>query len=200
MCLVIEPGRPGDAPAAAKLILETDVELFRLYGGSDLGLWEEIAKWEWLGPCGIYSHTMSHVARLDGEVVGVLVSYSARRFAEIKWSLECSRAHVEASRFAQLDAIRPLTNFLFPALPTDAYYVQNVVTDPRVRRRKLGRQFMESAFARGRAEGCRTCHLDVDSSTPAVLFYKELGLRVLVKTELPDLPSVPPHYRMIIDL
>src|SRR5262245_26842216 len=117
MRLVIEPGRPDDAPAAAKLITETDVELFRLYGGGDLGPWEEIANWEWRGLCGIYSHTMSHVARLDGEVVGVLVSYSARRFAGIDWSLGCSRAHVEGSRWAQLDAVRPLTNFLFPALP-----------------------------------------------------------------------------------
>lgn len=200
MCLVIEPGRPDDASAAAKLITATDVELFRLYGGGDPGLWEEIAAWEWRGERGIYSHSMSHVARLDGEVVGVLVSYSARRFAEIDWSLGCSRPHVEASRWAQLDAIRPLTNFLFPALPNDAYYVQNVATHPRARGRGLGRRLMEVAFARGRAEGCRACHLDVDSSTRAVLFYEHLGLRVVVRTEVPALVGVPPHYRMAVDL
>src|SRR5262245_31106027 len=97
MSLVIEPGRPDDAPAAAKLITDTDVELFRLYGGGDLGLWEAITAWEWRGERGIYSHTMSHVARLDGEVVGVLVSYSAQRFAALDWSLGGSRPHFEAA-------------------------------------------------------------------------------------------------------
>src|SRR5262249_15266991 len=106
----------------------------------------------------------------------------------------------EASRWAPLDAIRPLTTFLFPALPKDAYYIQNVVTHATARGRGLGRRFMELAFARGRAEGCRTCHLDVDSSTPAARFYEHVGLRVIVRTEVPGLPEVPPHYRMAIDV
>jgi ribosomal protein S18 acetylase RimI-like enzyme len=200
MTLVIEPGRREDAPVAAKLTAETDVELFRRYGGGDLSLWTTIAEWEWRGEEGIYSHTMSQVARLDGALVGLLVSYSPERDARIDWALGCSRPHIEASRWAQLNAERPLAAFLFPAIPKDAYYIQNVVTAPEAQGMGLGRRFMELAFAQGRVEGCRTCHLDVDGSTPAVQFYEYLGLRVLVKTEVLGLPGVHAHYRMAIDL
>jgi ribosomal protein S18 acetylase RimI-like enzyme len=200
MTLVIEPGRPEDAPVAAKLIAATDVELFSRYGGGDLSLWTDIAAREWRGADGIYSHTMSRVARLDGALVGLLVSYAPQRAARIDWTLGCSRPHIEPSRWAQLNAVRPSAAFLFPTVPQDAYYIQNVVTDAPARGMGLGRRFMELALAQGRAEGCRTCHLDVDGSTPAVPFYEHLGLRVLVKTEVLGLPGVHAHYRMVIDL
>ena len=200
MCLVIEPGRPDDAPAAARLIADTDVELFSLYGGGDLSLGVEISEWEWREERGIYSHTMSQVARLDGDLVGLLISCSSQRDVAIDWTLGCSRAQLAPDRWVQLDAVRPLAAFLFPALPKDAYYVQNVVTHPKARGRGLGRRFMELAFAQGRAEGCRSCHLDVDGSTPAVQFYEHLGLRVVVKTEVLGIPGVHAHYRMVIDL
>ena len=200
MCFVIEPGHPDDAPAAARLIAETDVALFTFCGGGDLGVWVELSEWEWLQEHGVYCWAMSHVARLDGQLVGLLVSYSSREHASIDWSFGGARRHLSPECWGRVAAAQRLVPFLFPSIPEDAYYVQNLATQSSVRRRGLGRRLMELAFDRGRAAGCRSCHLDVDSSTPAVQFYELLGMRVLVRTEVPDIPNVATHFRMVIDL
>jgi ribosomal protein S18 acetylase RimI-like enzyme len=200
MCLLIEAGRPDDAPAAARLIAETDVALFTFCGGGDLGVWVELSEWEWLQEHGVYCWSMGHVVRLDGRLVGLLVSYSSRQHASIDWSFGGARTHLSPERWGRVAAAHRLVPFLFPSIPEDAYYVQNLATLPSVRGRGLGRRLMELAFDRGRAAGCRSCHLDVDGSTPAVQFYQCLGMRVLVKTEVPDIPGVHAHFRMVIDL
>jgi ribosomal protein S18 acetylase RimI-like enzyme len=198
----IEPGRPEDAAAASRLLFETDPVLFGLYGSGDRDLWREVAGWEWRSETGIYSHTMSHVARVGGEVVGLLVSYTPRRDALTDWSLGASRAHIDPGRWRRMEEVRSLSAFLFPAIPGDAYYVQNVVTDQGVRRRGLGRRLMELAFGLGREEGCRACHLDVGSDNPAVQFYRNLGMSVEVETAVPALMrhGIPRHYRMVVSL
>jgi ribosomal protein S18 acetylase RimI-like enzyme len=200
--LTIEVGRPEDGAGAAEMIADTDRDLFSYCGGGDLRLWVEVAEWEWREERGIYSHKMSRVARLDGGIVGLLIGYSSRRHAEIDWSFGSSRAHMTPDRWGRVTTAYPLAAFLFPAIPPDAYYVQNIVTHPSVRGGglRVGRRLMELAFEQGRAEGCKSCHLDVDGSTPAVKFYEHLGLRVLVKTEVPDIPGVSVHYRMVCDL
>ena len=182
------------------MIAETDADLFRYYTDGDLDLWAEVSECEWRAQNGIYSHTMSHVIRRQGQVVGLLVAYSFRRNAAIDWSLGSSRARLGSARLSRIDLVRSSATFLFPSLPVDAFYVQNVATHPSARGSGLGRRLMERAFELGRAEGCRTCHLDVDSSTPAVQFYEHLGLGVLVRTEVPSIPSVRAHYRMVIEL
>jgi ribosomal protein S18 acetylase RimI-like enzyme len=197
--LVIERGRPEDAPAAARLIADTDVELFTLFGGGNLGPWLELSEHEWRADRGVYDYSTSQVARLDGKLVGLLISYSSKWHLPIDWTFGCSRAHMAPERFRPIEAVRQVAAFLFPPLPEDAYYVQNLATHPRVRGQGLGRRFMELAFAQGRSLGCKSCHLDVDSSAPAVQFYQHLGMRVLVKTEVPGL-AIPPHFRMVIDL
>lgn len=196
----IVTAHPDDAPGAARLIAETDADLFRWYTGGDLDLWVEVSECEWRAERGIYSHTMSHVIRRQGQVVGLLVAYSFRRNAAIDWSLGNSRARLGSARLSRIDLVRSSASFLFPTLPVDAFYVQNVATHSSLHGSGLGRRLMERAFELGRAEGCRTCHLDVDSSTPAVRFYEHLGLRMLVRTEVPSIPSVHAHYRMVIEL
>src|SRR5262249_46323404 len=121
------------------------------------------------------------------------------------WSLGSSRPwlSIDPGRWMQLDAVRGLAKSLFPAVPYDAYYVQNVVTHPtKARGRGLGRRFMELAFERGRAQGGRSCHLDVGRTNPAVDFYKELGMYVAVEPSVPRLLQlgIPSHYRMVKEL
>jgi ribosomal protein S18 acetylase RimI-like enzyme len=69
-----------------------------------------------------------------------------------------------------------------------------------VQGRGLGHKLMEQALVLAREAGCQSCHLDVDSSTPAVRFHERLGFRVLVRTEVPGLPTIPPHLRLVRDL
>lgn len=124
----IVPARADDAPDAARLIAETDTDLFRYYTGGDLGLWVEISESEWRAERGIYSHTLSHVVRRDGRVAGLLVAYPFDRHAAIDWSLGASRTHLAPGRLDHVDLVRSLAGFLFPAIPADAFYVQNVAT------------------------------------------------------------------------
>lgn len=196
---VIEPEEAADASRAAELIVETDLTLFRWFGDGDPNLWREITEWEWRAESGIYSHTMSRVVRRHGALVGLLVSYSPARGARIDWSLEAARPHIEAGRWARLAELRPPADFLFAAIPDDAYYVQNVVVDPAARGRGLAKLLMEHAFAAGRAAGCRSCHLDVGSTNPAVDFYQGLGMYAAVETIVPALSrrGIPSHYRMV---
>ncbi len=196
----IVPAHPDDASAAARLIAETDADLFRWYTEGNLALWVEVSECEWRADHGIYSHTMSHVIRRQGEVVGVLVAYSSRRQADIDWSLAGSRARLGSDRLSGIDLVQSPAAFLFPSLPRDAFYVQNVATHPLVRKSGLGRRLMKRALELGRAEGCRTCHLDVDSSTQAVQFYEDLGFRPLVRTEVLTIAGVHAHFRMVIEL
>jgi ribosomal protein S18 acetylase RimI-like enzyme len=200
MCAEIVPARPEDAPQAARLIAATDTDLFRWYTGGDLNLWVEVSEHEWRSQSGIYSHTMSHVIRQESDVVGLLVAYSFPRNAGIDWSLGSSRARLGSARLSRIDLVRSVASFLFPRHPEDAFYVQNIAVSRPAQGGGRGRRLMERAFELGRAEGCRTCHLDVDSSTPAVQFYQRLGFRVLVRTEVPSIPSVHAHYRMVIEL
>jgi ribosomal protein S18 acetylase RimI-like enzyme len=200
MCFVIEPGRPDDAPEAARLIAETDIALFTFCGGGDLDVWIEVAEWEWQEERGVYWWTMSDVARLDGRLVGLLVSYSARQHTMIDWSFSGARKHLSSERWGRVAAAQRLVPFLFPSIPEGAFYAQNLATQPSVQGRGLGRQLMELAFDKGRAAGCHSCHLDVDSSISAVQFYEHLGMRVLVRTNVPDIPGVHTHFRMVIDL
>jgi ribosomal protein S18 acetylase RimI-like enzyme len=197
----IVTAHPDDAPSAARLIAATDADLFSWYTDGDLDLWVEVSEHEWQSQSGIYSHTMSHVIRRESDVVGLLVAYSFPRNARIDWSLGSSRARLGSARLSRIDRVRSMASFLFPKLPEDAFYVQNIAVSPSVQRSGLGRRLMQRAFELGRAEGCRACHLDVDSSsTPAVRLYQSLGLRVLVQTEVPGIPSVHAHYRMVIEL
>jgi len=196
----IVPAHSDDAPEAARLIAETDAELFRFYTNGDLSLWVDVAECEWRAQSGIYSYTMSHVIRRTAHVAGLLVAYSFSRDKLIDWSLKNSQERLGQDRLSPIDLVRSQASFLFPKLPEDAFYVQNVAIDRSARREGLGRRLMERAFELGRAEGCRTCHLDVDGSTPAVRFYEHLGMRVAVRTEVPAIPSVYAHYRMVIDL
>src|SRR5262245_25035042 len=98
--------QPDDAPEAARLIAETDADLFRFYTNGNLDLWVEVAECEWRAERGIYSHTMSHVTRRAGQVVGLLVACSSRRHAVIDWSLGSSRARLGPARLSRIDLVR----------------------------------------------------------------------------------------------
>jgi ribosomal protein S18 acetylase RimI-like enzyme len=199
---VVEPGKQGDGPEAARLIAETDKDLFKFCTGDNVQAWEDLAKWEWREDRGIYGFRRSHVVRDETGLLGLLVSYPSRYDSEIDWDFKSSRDHMDPSLWHRItENYNNLAAFLFPTIPKDAYYVQNVVTRSSTRRLGLGRRLMEVAFELGKSEGCRACHLDVDSSSiPALKLYEKLGMRVLVKTEVPAIRGVHAHYRMVREL
>jgi ribosomal protein S18 acetylase RimI-like enzyme len=196
MCFVIEPGRPEEAAQAARLIAETDRDLFTSYAG-DLAAWVEISEHEWRHERGIYCYRMADVVRDGAALRGLLISYSGRAPLEIDWSLGNSAPHISPAVMAQVQRSRRRVHFLFPAIPEDVWYVQNIAVVAEGRGGGLGRFLMNAAEERATATGCVEVHLDVDSSAPAVGFYRRLGYEVLVETRVPGLPAVHTHYRMV---
>ena len=77
MSRTLEPGRAEDAPTAARLIAETDRDLFSFYAGS-LSAWIEISEHEWRHERGIYSYTMADVVRVGAAIQALVISYSSR--------------------------------------------------------------------------------------------------------------------------
>ncbi len=101
-----------------------------------------------------------------------------------------------------LHRVYAVAQYLFPAVPPAAFYVQNLAVAPDHRGQGLGGQLMAGAFERARSLGCTACHLDVDSQNPAVRVYEHLGMRVLVETRVPELAAcgTPTHFRMVREL
>lgn len=195
-----EPGCPGDADIAARMIAETDADLFRYLTGGSLDAWAEIAAHEWRHERGIYSYTMADVVRRGAEILGLIVSYSSRRHDEIDWSRGSSAPFVREELMRHVCEASRVGGFLFPSIPPDAWYLQNIVVVPECRGTGLGRFLMDAVRDRARAAGSRWLHLDVDSSTPAVRFYERLGFETLVESRVPSIPGVHTHYRMVLSL
>lgn len=200
MPFVLEPARLDDAEATARLIAQTDVELFRYCTGGSLDDWIELSVHEWRHPRGVYNYTMADVVRSGPDIQGLILSYSSRRHNEIDWSFGSSAPHLTDELSSRVRESQRVVPFLFPSLPEHVWYVQNLVVVPEARGKKLGQFLMEAIFDRARAQGCRECHLDVDSSTPAVQFYRRLGMEVLVETRVPLIASVATHFRMVKSL
>jgi GNAT superfamily N-acetyltransferase len=200
MNLVLEPGRPEDAAVAARLIAETDADLFRYYCGGDLSGWIAISQHEWRHPRGIYCYALADVVRAGTAIQGLIVSYSGKQQYAMDWTLGSSAPHVSADLMSKVQSVRRTASLLFPTIPDDVWYVQNLVVVPEAQGTGLGTFLMETVFARARTAGYRTCHLDVDSSRPAVQFYQRLGMSVLVETRVPSIPGVHTHYRMVKSL
>jgi ribosomal protein S18 acetylase RimI-like enzyme len=165
--------------------------------GGSLEAWMELSRHEWQHERGVYSYTMSRVVRSERGLLGLLIAYTAGRHAQIDWSFGCSAPYLPADLVRRNREAHRLVTFLFPAIPADAYYIQNIALDPSAQGMGLGRRLMEEAFAQARAAGCGECHLDVNSAQPAVQFYQHLGMEVLVKTEVPRIPGIACHYRMV---
>jgi ribosomal protein S18 acetylase RimI-like enzyme len=200
MSFLLEPALPDDAEVAARLITQTDEELFRYCTGGSLDDWVTLAKLEWGHRRGIYSYTLADVVRSGPDLQGLILSYSYSRHLEIDWSLGSSAPKLPPSLLERLRSTRPTASFLFPAIREGVWYIQNIAVIPQTQGTGLGRFLMEAIFERARNEGCRECHLDVDSSTQAVHFYRKLGMKIMVETRVPDIAAVSTHYRMVKSL
>lgn len=197
----IVPGNADDATAVAPLITATDEHLFGHLTGGQLAIWDTVAEHEWRASTGVYGYPRGHVVRDGGRVVGVLVAYTGtEHLSAIDWSFAAARAHLPADAWQTIAGWRAETGYLFPTIPERAFYVQNIAVADAARGTGLGRRLMDHAFALGRRAGCTSCHLDVNSATPAVGFYRTVGMKPLVRTEVLALPEIAPHFRMVIDL
>ena len=196
--MLIVPGNPEDAPAAARLIAQTAPGLFRLLAAGEEAMLLEAFEHEWSKDCGIFSSTMGQVVHDGDELLAVLVSYTERRHATMDFTFAAPAERVPPEFLQRLNERNRSLSYLFPALPTGTYYVQNLAVAPMARGQSLGRALLEWAFAEALRQRCASLHLDVEQEAEAVRFYERLGMRVLVETKVRG-PEVPCYYRMVKD-
>ncbi len=202
MTVTITPGAPDDAEAACALIAETDPPLFRHLGAGDIAFTLRLLDALWRRGGTVLSHDVARVARA-GRVVGVLVAMPGpARGAMLAPTNVAAAALVPADRAAAIFVAWSAVDWLAPAIPDDAYYVQNLAVAAAERRRGLGAQLIATACDHARAAGLAAVHLDVAADNPAVAFYERCGFVKTVETRVPGLDAhgIAPHWRMVRNL
>ena len=193
-----------DKRSAAPLLYDCAPHLFSHLTQGDYDLAIEHFELQWSSPKGYFPHTCATIARAHDVLVGLELGMDAQEHDENRAAGERNaRAFFNDVQYQhlQLEVVQYLA-FLFPPIPDDAYYVQNLATTPEVRGRGVGRVLLENAFDQAKHKGYSSCHLDVVHTNPAVRFYQRMGMRVVSESRVTQLEKagIPPHYRMVMEL
>ena len=198
--MTLETAHPDDAVAACALIAETDPALFRHLGAGDIAFTLTLLDTLWRRGGTVLSHDIARVARDGRRVIGVLVAMPGRlRGALLAATNAAAAALVPAERAAAIFAAWTAVDWLAPAIPEDAYYVQNLAVVGAARRRRLGARLLDAASDAARAAGLAAVHLDVAADNPAIAFYERCGFVRTVETHVPALDphGIARHWRMV---
>jgi ribosomal protein S18 acetylase RimI-like enzyme len=186
--MTLEAALPDDADAASALIAETDPPLFRHLGGGDIAFALVLIGALWRREGTILSHDIARVAREARRVVGLLIAMPGRvRGAMLAATNAAAAALVPPDRAAAIFAAWTAVDWLAPAIPEDAFFVQNLAVAAPTRRHGLGARILETACAIARHRGLASVHLDVAADNQAIAFYERCGFVKTVETRVPAL-------------
>ena len=196
----LAPADGAHAALAARLIFDTDPHLFDFWFARDRALALDYFADQWPRAGGVFSHVHATAARSGAALLGIEHGLDARaQRAQWAHTLPATKQLLSAPQFAHLlDAFRWVP-FLIPPLPEDAYYVQHLAVSTELRGRGIGARLLEHAFGKAARGAYRSVHLDVVADSPAVRFYRRMGMEVLSETRVPRLESdygVSAHLRM----
>ncbi|MGH6932468.1 MAG: GNAT family N-acetyltransferase [Dongiaceae bacterium] len=174
----------------ADLIWTVDPKLCEFLFRGDVPTWRELLRTDWSQAVGLLSHSHSRIALVDNQIAGVIVGHD-RESLHDHWTITLERwfestgpvmrAHLPKS-FYYLD-------LLLPKIPEDVFYVLELAVASEVQRNGIGTKLMNDAFERARDDGYQSLMLDVNAASPALDFYRRLGMDVLVETHVPYLSA-----------
>ena len=200
----LDAALPDDADAASALIAETDPPLFRHLGGGDIAFALALLGTLWRRAGTVLSHDIARVAReathAGRRVTGLLIAMPGReRAALLAATNAAAAALVPPDRAAAIFAAWTAVDWLAPAIPEDAFFVQNLAVAAPTRRHGLGARILEAACAIARHRGLASVHLDVAADNQAIAFYERCGFVRTVETRVPALAphGIAPHWRMV---
>ena len=120
-----------------------------------------------------FSYRNAHVARIDGEVAGMLLAY------------RLPAAHDNDENPADFpDFVRPLIE-LEQCVP-ESFYINMIAVYPRFRGRGVGGALMTQVDRLAREAGCTRASIEVfDSNERALRLYLKLGFRIADRRAMP---------------
>ncbi len=196
----LAPADGAHAQLAARLIFDTDPHLFDFWFARDRDLALDYFADQWPRAGGVFSHVHATAARAGGDLLGIEhgLDVKAQR-AQWAHTLPATKQILSAQQLSQLlDAFRWMP-YLIPPIPEDAYYVQHLAVVPGLRGRGVGARLLEHAFGKAARGAYRSVHLDVVADSPAVRFYRRMGMEALSETRVSRLEAdygVSAHLRM----
>jgi GNAT superfamily N-acetyltransferase len=192
---------PAEAATAAELLYSTSPFIIDY-------LFEEVAsgphenlEQHWLSERGILSHSLAFEARIDDRLVGLAVAFtSSEKAAHLPNTMENLAERLSPAEVQSFADRYALVSYLFPRLPDDAYYLQNIAVLPDARGHGVGEALFRAVADKGRSMGLSSLCLDAAHNIPAVTHYLRWGMRVLAESrvaELDEAHGIVMRYRMV---
>lgn len=202
--IVLEAAKPEDADIAARLMYDADQHLIDYIFKGDQEIMQKCYEEMWRRKDGMCSHSLSMVARHKGALLGIEISYPAGTEQEhFHIGMQHAAEILSPEAYDHFEAAMGYLPYLLPFTPEDAYYVLFLSVIPEAQGQGIGEKLLDNVFDRAKAQGHRSCHLDLASDYPAVRFYKRMGMEILSESRVPYLDeqhNIPMHYRMVKDL
>ena len=199
--VVLADAEPAEEETAARLIHDTGSYVFDCLYNRDFDAYLRITSALWLREGGAFSHVHARAALHDGRLAGIALGFPQTLYEQEFGTGMMAMAEMGTPELlAHLPSVAGHIPWLFPEVPDDAWYLLFLSAHPAARGRGIGEKLLLDCFARAKAAGCASLHLDVASVNPAVRFYEHMGLERLAETTVPKIAAshaVPSHIRMV---
>jgi ribosomal protein S18 acetylase RimI-like enzyme len=195
---------PAEANTAAELLYSSSPFIFDYVYEKVVSGAHENLKYHWLRARGILSHSLALEARSDGRLVGLAVGFTqAEKTAHLPDTIKNLAERLSPAEVQSFERRYGLVSYLFPPVPDDGYYLQNLAVLPEARGRGVGEALFRAVAAKATSSGLNTLCLDAAHDIPAVSQYLKWGMRVLVESRVPELDEahgIVMRYRMVLPL
>ena len=193
----------GDADFAARLIPDTNPNLFDYLHEHDPQCLHEHIAGQWQYTQGLFSHAWATLAMHDDNPAGIALGFSAAEHAAAidPFVMQALEVLGEA-RFTQLAERFALARYVQPTIPDDAWYLHILAVAPEARGRGVGECLLRHAMDVAHDKGHASLQLDVYADNPALRLYQRVGMEIIIETTIPPLTpeGIKTHYRMAINL
>ncbi len=171
---VVRAARPGDADAAAALILEPAPSLRDLLGSAHAAA--RMARASFLSPRTLYSHRHAVVASDGAAVTGLAIGVPGDQWRRRRWWTGLVMLAAGPAWGRALARSGALVDRLTPPVPADCLYVAALAVAPAARGRGVGTALLGRLEAEARRAGRGRLALDVHRGNDAArAFYARRG-------------------------
>ena len=195
---------PAEADTAAELLYSTSPLILDYVFEEVAAGPQENLKHHWLKDRGILSHSLAFEARVDGRLVGLAVAFTpSEKAAHLPNTMENLAERLSPAEVQSFADRYSLVNYLFPPIPDDSYYMQNIAVLPEARGHGVGEALFRAVIDKASSMGLNSLCLDAAHNIPAVRHYLRWGMRVLVESRIPELDEahgIVMRYRMVLPL